>query len=121
MLLLLSLLIISFYICTKSSLLYLFHTISAYIIALSLYSFSIKLLLYFSYFLQDSLTYVRITLMCITFILSTVATYYICSLHLLICFILLYFSSHDLCYSSNLLSGHALSYLVLLAPFSSCI
>jgi len=67
MFLLLYLLVISFfYICAWYSLLYLFHTISAHITALSLYFSPIKLLLYFSYFLQDSLTRVRVTLMSIT-------------------------------------------------------
>ena len=66
MFLLLSLPVISFYICAWSSLLYLFYTISAYVTALSFYSFPIKLLLYFSYFLQDSLTHVHVILMSIT-------------------------------------------------------
>ena len=104
MFLLLSLLVISFYICIWSLLLYLFHTISDYITALSLYSFLIKLLLYFSYFLQDSLTCIYITLMFITSwyyqycvfitsILSMVIIHYVSSLHSLNSFILLYFGS----------------------------
>ena len=132
MFLLLSLLVISSYICIWFSLLYLFHTISAYITALFLHSFPIKLLLYFSYLLQDSLTRICITLMFITSwyhyccffitsIFSTIATHYISSLHPLISFILLYFISQGLYYSPDFLSGLALSYLVLLPPSPSCI